>query len=97
MYIYLSIIYGLIKNKYVNFSVLDFGLKPVTTSELNSEVLNLFNEFISIIINSVIIGMLIFLLSPFFVLFIPETDDFLDFFYDLNYNRLIEVLEYYFE
>jgi NADH-quinone oxidoreductase subunit N len=97
MYIYLSIIYGLIKNKYVNFSALDFGLKPVTTSELNSKVLNLFNEFISVIINSIIVGVLIFLLSPFFVLFISETDDFLDFFYDLNYNRLIEILEYYFE
>ena len=52
---------------------------------------------VSVIINSIVIGMLIFLLSPFFVLFIPETDDFLEFFADLNYNRLIEVLEYYFE
>ena len=97
MYIYLSVVYNLIKNKYVNFAALEFGLNPIKSSELNSEFINLFSEMVSVIINSIVIGMLIFLLSPFFVLFIPETDDFLEFFADLNYNRLIEVLEYYFE
>jgi NADH-quinone oxidoreductase subunit N len=97
MYIYLSIVYGLIKNKYINFSLLEFGLKPIKTQELNSEIILALNETISTIMNSILIGMLVFLLSPFFVLFVPETDDFLDLFLDLNFNRLVELLEYYFE
>lgn len=93
MYIYLSVIYNLIKTPNFGLLTLNFGCQKKSMFALPTFV----EELFTFCFNSSILGFVTFLLSPFFFLFVPETDDFLEFFYDWNFMRLFEILEYYFE
>lgn len=92
MYIYLAIVYNLIKVPTKNIFAIEYFPLAYSSSTVYSVVIF---ESLSFFINSFIFGFIIFLLAPFFFLFIPETDEFFEFFQEWNIGTAFELIEYY--
>jgi NADH-quinone oxidoreductase subunit N len=91
-YIYLSIIYNLMKTTTKSIFEIDYFALNYTNKTIYSVFLY---ESVSLIINSFIISFVVFLLSPFFFLLVPETDEFFEFFCEWNIATAVEFVEYY--
>lgn len=94
MYVYLSLIYSLIKPTLVQETDLFFSSINYTT---NSSFLAVFFEEVFIFIfNSISFGFILFLSSPVLLFFIPNFTEYHDFFEELLFFNYADLLEYYF-